>query len=89
MVTDTFTQFYSYSGVQKKLYTISSAVGYILYKNNFTQNEYLSTVTHEMGHALGWFGHPNPLHNDWVMYEAVNSVTQLQNEEKQHLAQVY
>lgn len=44
-------------------------------------------VTHELGHALGYFNHTN--NNDYGVMNASYSTEYVQNAEKQHLKQIY
>ena len=75
----------------KTIEYISSPIGknidvYILYNANnliFLQN----TVTHEIGHALGWFDHYPT--DGYVMYKERRTVSTLSDDEKNHLSQVY
>ena len=77
---------WSYGSATKSGWLISNAIGYIVDKNH-TTDEYKNTCTHELGHALGWYGHTtNPVD---IMYSYGSSVTTLSYRDTYHLAQVY
>ncbi len=80
-------QYYlDYYGTTKYLRTISSAKVCILDKGrNLPQTK--KTFMHEVGHALGWFGHS--VDSEDVMYGSGSSVDALTNHDKLHLLQVY
>ena len=44
---------------------------------------------HELGHALGWRGHPHTYHEAWVMRQGKLENITLQDGEVNHLLQVY
>ena len=46
-----------------------------------------NTVTHEMGHALGWIGHSS--NSNDVMYSVRSSISVLTSRDITHLEQVY
>lgn len=52
-----------------------------------TANQYKNTCSHELGHALGWYGHSSSSYD--VMYTYGTSITSLSNNDKNHLSQVY
>jgi len=54
---------------------------------NVHSNEMRTVVTHELGHALGYFGH-SPNRRD-VMYYAAHSSYRLKSIESKHLRQIY
>lgn len=77
---------YSYGATTKTGNVITSSIGYIV-DNNRTNNEYKETCTHELGHALGWYGHSSNWNS--IMYAYGSSLTTLTYIDKNHLAQVY
>lgn len=75
-----------YNGSIKRLKSMSSAVVYVIDSNNsLARNK--NVFTHEMGHALGWFGHTTPSSN--VMYHQISSIYILTNKDKKQLNQFY
>ncbi len=79
----------SYNGASKKIYICNSVRGYIVSRTDMSYNNYLKTASHEMGHALGWLGHPATNQPTWVMQQGILTNTILNSSEKRHLAQVY
>lgn len=77
---------WTYGRTQKEGCLIDKALGFIVDKDH-TADEYKNTCTHELGHALGWFGHSN--NNSDIMYAYGNSVTSLTTRDKNHISQVY
>lgn len=71
----------------KYLYEYTSAKIYIKYLSLRTTSQNKMIVTHELSHALGWSGHSTSTSD--IMTKAVTSTTTLQNDEKNHLSQVY
>lgn len=64
---------------------------YCFYTSGQSTAVYTKTITHELGHGLGWNDHPrlDIEHSTWVMKQGGNSYTTLKTGEIQHLAQVY
>ena len=80
---------YSYNGSIKTFYTLSEVKGYVVSRSDMTYYNYIKTCTHEIGHALGWVGHPSSTQPTWVMQQGISTVTTLSTEEANHLAQIY
>ena len=81
---------WTYGSTSKTGYTINSVQCYIIYKPNGTNPtgaNYRKTVTHEMGHGLGWFDHSTSSSD--VMYGSSSSVDTLTSRDKNHLKQIY
>ena len=82
---------YRYNSSTKIGYTISNVVYlYIIYKPGGTSpssDGYKKTVTHELGHSLGWFGHSS--NSSDVMYGSSHTQCNLTTRDKLHLTQVY
>jgi hypothetical protein len=85
-ISSTFQDYLSYNGSQKVLRKLSSADVYIVDNGN-TLNEQKNTFIHEVGHALGWFGH-STVSSD-VMYTYGTCIITLTTRDKDHLTQVY
>lgn len=67
-------------------YTITKITGYIV-DNDREIDNYRKTCLHELGHALGWFGHSTNTTD--VMYSKGSDVTVLTTRDVRHLSQVY
>ena len=78
--------YYLYGNSARLEARMSSAEICIMAKNK-TADEYQNTCVHELGHALGFFGHSSS--ESAVMYPYGQSRYQLQTVEKNHLKQVY
>ena len=81
---------WTYNSASKSGYTVVGVESYIIYKPNDsspTTANYKKTVTHEMGHGLGWCGHSTTSSD--VMYGSSSSVTILTSRDKDHLTQIY
>jgi predicted Zn-dependent protease len=52
-----------------------------------TTNQYKKTMTHEIGHLLGWSGHSS--NSNDIMYSSGSSITTLTLRDKNHLSQIY
>ena len=52
-----------------------------------TEIQYKNTIMHEMGHAIGWYGHSS-VSTD-VMYGIETTVTSLTTRDQNHISQVY
>lgn len=77
---------WQYGSSSKTGCKITNAVGYIIDKGH-TIEEYRNTCTHELGHALGWFGHSG--NSSDIMYSLGTSVTSLTARDVNHLSQIY
>lgn len=81
---------WTYSSKNKTGYTFNNVRCYIIHKPGGTSPtvaKYEKTVTHEMGHGLGWFGHSTSSSD--VMYSSSSSVNTLTSRDKNHLTQIY
>lgn len=68
-------------------YRITGARIAILYRPNHSTNQYRNAITHELGHALGWFGHSG---SSTDIISPTNSTrTTLTNRDIQHLSPIY
>lgn len=68
--------------------TLTSAYGYVLMTDSYSQAHYNNVALHELGHALGWRGHSSETTD--VMYKSSSSSrVNLTTRDKNHLAQVY
>ena len=83
---DSFEVYLDYNSTQKYLYQLSSSYIFIVDQGS-TVNQQKNTFIHELGHALGWYGH-SALNSD-IMYSQITSITTLTNRDKNHLVQVY
>lgn len=79
----------TYQGAVKYHYRLTSVIGCVISRSDLTHNAYVKTASHELGHALGWYGHPNTGSSSWVMAQGISTNTTLYEAEKMHLAQVY
>ena len=78
-----------YNNSNKNVFTMASATGCVIWRSDIEHDQYIKTCMHELGHAFGWFGHPNTNQPTWVMYGQSSTQTTLKSGEIQHLAQVY
>ena len=77
---------WTYGGSTKTGKRVVQAIGAIIDWGH-TANQYRNTCSHELGHALGWYGHSSSSYD--VMYPNGTSITSLSNSDKNHLSQVY
>ena len=84
--TSTTEGYWTYGSTTITGKKISKATIVIL-DNDRTVAQYKKTCTHEMGHALGWFGHSS--YSTDIMYSKGSSVTSLTTRDKRQLVQVY
>lgn len=75
-----------YNGVEYPIYRVYTTKTYVVDKNQ-ASNQVRNTCTHEMGHALGWYGHS--IYGGDVMTEYANTVQGLTPHDIGQLAQVY
>ncbi|MGG2083049.1 matrixin family metalloprotease [Lysinibacillus pakistanensis] len=79
---------WKYGTTLKTGYKFSGPVNiYIVQLGGKTTNAYKKTVTHELGHALGWRGHSS--NSSDVMYSTSSEIINLTTRDKNHLIQVY
>jgi hypothetical protein len=81
---------WTYGSTSENGYNVVDVITYIIYQpngTNPTQAQYEKTVTHEMGHGLGWNGHSTSSAD--VMYGTTSSVNALTSQDKNHLTQIY
>ncbi len=80
--------YYTYGNTQKelKIYGGDVKIG-VLYIPGTSYKQYTSTIIHEIGHAMGWYGHSSNSMD--VMYPYNSEITALTSRDKNHLKQVY
>ena len=78
-----------YNNNPKTWRIINNVIGYVVSRSDMNYNNYIKTASHEMGHALGWFGHPISYQSTWVMQQGKLENISLAINEKNHLAQIY
>ncbi|UFJ41663.1 matrixin family metalloprotease [Brevibacillus humidisoli] len=77
---------HTYDGKRVRNYRIDKAEVYIPKDWYYSSRDYKETATHELGHALGWFGHSSD--SDDVMYRNTDELY-LTSRDKDHLSQNY
>ena len=80
---------YSYNGSIKQLKVYNEVIGYVVSRTDASYYNVIKTCTHELGHAMGWWGHPVSSQPTWVMQQGLLTNTTLTTDEKNHLIQVY
>ncbi len=83
----TYLGHYTYNNSVKLGARIDDAVICIQDKSGKTPADYINTCTHELGHALGFFGHASS--SSAIMYAFGHTGNTLQTPEINHLKQVY
>ncbi|QNU66538.1 matrixin family metalloprotease [Ruminiclostridium herbifermentans] len=81
---------WTYGSNSKRGLTVDNVRCYIIYQpggTSPTEAKYEKTVTHEMGHGLGWCNHSTSSSD--VMYGSSSSVNTLTSRDKNHLTQIY
>ena len=85
---DNYEGYYMYNGSPRFLFEITKAEVGVAYESNLTLDDYRSTITHELGHALGYIGHSSS-NTDVMYFQTTGSDYTLSNNEIAHLSQVY
>ena len=80
---------HSYNGSTKYWFYFTQMRGYVVSRSDLNYNNYIKTCSHELGHALGWWGHPSTYQSTWIMQPGILENTTLALEEKRHLSQIY
>lgn len=80
---------HTFNGVKKSWYLHKKITGYVVSRTDMNANNYTKTASHEMGHAMGWRGHPSTDHPTWVMEQGILENKTLSTGEKKHLSQIY
>ena len=80
---------HNYAGTRKESRTCIGAEGYVIYRTDLSGDNIKKTASHEIGHALGWFGHPSANQPTWVMQQGILENLTLSANEAAQLAQVY
>ena len=85
-----FLSYLNYNGATKILRTMHPGVRIYFAQQNYNDSEatrlYRNTMMHELGHALGWFGH-GP--SGSVMFFCTTTVVELSSKDKDHINQIY
>ncbi len=82
----TYNGYYTYGSKYKMQVKMDTATIYIL-SNGSSSDRYKNVCTHELGHAVGFFGHSSS--SSAVMYYASHDGYTLTTAEKAHLQQIY
>lgn len=77
---------YTWNSKEKSSYIQTSASSCLISKG-LTSSEYKKTATHELGHAMGYYGHDT--YSTSVMTQGKSSQYTLNSRDKNHLSQVY
>lgn len=88
----TYDESQSYNGVTRNIGTAHLIIGYIVDRSEYSPANCKKTTIHELGHAMGWWGHPDPYNSAYnlcVMRQGTSTYVTLQPVEKNHLSQVY
>lgn len=80
---------HTYYGAEKYAVTIIKVVGYVVDRADMNTNNTIKTATHELGHGMGWLGHPATYQPTWVMQQGLLENTSLSSDEVWHLFQLY
>ena len=80
---------HTYNGTNKTCVFHQEITGYIVSRSDLSYDNYICTASHEMGHSMGWHGHPSSSQPAWVMQQGKLENTVLATGEKNHLSQIY
>lgn len=80
---------HKYNGASKTWYTYNEINGYVVSRSDMSYDNYVKTASHEIGHAMGWRGHPSSTQPTWVMQQGKLENITLSTSEKNHLSQIY
>ena len=87
-ITTYSTGYYEKGTLAKIERTISSVDVIIILTPGRTADDYYNIILHELGHALGYFGH-NLLNSTAIMYPYIYGNTEIDTDDIVHLSQMY
>jgi hypothetical protein len=87
--TSTYAETHLVSGMTVTCRTHTAINGYLVDRTDMNQNNYYKTASHEIGHTMGWRGHPSSDQPTWVMQQGRLENLTLNVLEKYHLRQIY
>ena len=89
-VSSTYFAQLNYNGATKQLRKLQGTQVIMIVSNGHSQEQYNNTFTHELGHALGWFGHSSHSQNGKdIMLSYGTKHQNLTDFDINHLNQIY
>lgn len=84
----TYRGTHTYNFSPRYWYSYNRIDGFVVSRTDMSYNNYLKTASHEVGHAMGWRGHPTN-RPTWIMQQGKLENTTFKQGERNHLLQIY